>query len=153
MALKVIFASISKLKFEESHNKLLKYKKLEEVSLVSDYLGLYGDLQAYLDMLVSFANNKDYYKDNSIVDKFLNGEITEIRKRAIHSMNVLQLKIRNSKDSIEKVHAQKDLDNLKKATNEYLELIRDFVKHNKKLQTILLKRNINYIERYNLKDI
>lgn len=121
-------------------------------SYASNYETLHHNALAYLNMLEKYVVNHDYFEDRSLQDKFLNGEITAVRDLAIKSISILQSKADNSETS-EKEEIQTIINEIKASINIYLGIIRDILHHDKKLQTILLKRGINYVEKYRLEDI
>ena len=131
----------------------LKNLKEAEKMYATNYEALHQNVLAYLNMLQSYVNNHNYFEDISLQDKFLNGEITTVRTLAIKSLNVLQLKIDKSKINEEKVELQNVVDEIKTSINMYLGILRDILQHDRKLQTILLNKGINYIEKYQLEDL
>lgn len=130
-------------------------KSLKEAKKMysTNYELLHQNVLSYLNMLQDYVNNHNYFEDKSLQDKFLNGEITAVRTLATKGLNVLQLKIDKSKTNEEKTELQNVVDELKTAINMYLSILRDIVQHDKKLQTILLNKGINYIEKYQLEDL
>lgn len=134
---------------------LSELKSLKEAKKTynTNYELLHQNALSYLNMLQDYVNNHNYFEDKSLQDKFLNGEITAVRTLATKSLNVLQLKIDKSKTNEEKTELQNVVDELKTAINMYLSILRDILQHDIKLQTILLKKGINYIEKYQLEDL
>lgn len=133
--------------------KDLKDLKEAEKVYTTNYKALHQNALSYLNMLQDYADNHNYFEDKSLQDKFLNGEITTVKTLAIKSLNVLQLKINGSKINEEKIELQNAIDEIKTAVNTYLGILRDILQHDRKLQTILLRRGINYIEKYQLEDL
>lgn len=133
--------------------KELKGLKEAEKVYTTNYEALHQNVLAYLNMLQDYVNNHNYFEDKSLQDKFLNGEITAVRTLAIKSLNVLQLKIDESKIDEEKIELQNIIDEIKTSINMYLSILRDILQHDRKLQTVLLNRGINYIEKYQLEDL
>lgn len=131
----------------------LKSLKEAEKLYATNYEALYQNALSYLNMLQDYVNNRNYFEDKSLQDKFLNGEITAVRMLAIKSLNVLQLKVDKSKINEEKTELQNTIDEIKTAINMYLGILRDILQHDRKLQTILLSKGINYIEKYRLEDL
>jgi len=131
----------------------LKSLKEAEKMYITNYEALHQNGLAYLSMLQDYVDNHNYFEDKSLQDKFLNGEITAVRTLAIKSLNILQLKIDKSKINEEKIELQNVVDEIKTAINMYLGILRDILQHDRKLQTILLTKGINYIEKYQLEDL
>ena len=134
---------------------LSELKSLKEAEKVytTNYEDLHQNALSYLNMLQDYVNNHNYFEDKSLQDKFLNDEITAVRTLAIKSLNVLQVKIDKSKINEEKIELQNAVDEIKTVINMYLGILRDILQHDRKLQTILLTKGINYIEKYRLEDL
>lgn len=158
IAARSLLAGVVKLAESVSWQRFCLTKKFEYLNeaknrYATTYKNLHQNALAYLDMLEDYVENHDCFEDKSLQDKFLNGEIIAVRDLAVKSINILQSKIDNSKSDDEKTEIQTIIDEIKTDINIYLDILRDILQHDKKLQTILLKRGVNYIEKYRLEDI
>lgn len=151
IALKMLFAEVTEINSNFSSATL--HSKVITEEITSSILMLEDDIKAYRSVLRRFANNYDYLNDTSCIDKFLNGEIIEVRAKAISSLKVLGLKYKCCKTEPDKTNLGRVIIDLRNSVNEYLSIIRETLRTNRKLQTILLSRNINYVDKYNLEDI
>lgn len=157
-AARSLLAEVFKLSESISWKRFCSLRELKglteaEKSYHTNYEALHQNALSYLNMLQDYVNNHNYFEDKSLQDKFLNGEITVVRTLAIKSLNVLQLKIDNSKINEKKIELQNIVDEIKTAINMYLGILRDILQHDRKLQTILLNKGINYTEKYRLDDL
>jgi hypothetical protein len=153
VALDALFAEVSAIKSSYSWNGYAMLCGAKEEKIGTSVERLHDDILSYRQMLEAFVENAEYFQDNSCVDKFLNGEITLVKAKAQKSMNVLKAKAQNSKDLEERRLLAEAVDDMKDSVNFYLAIVRDIVRHNRKLQTYLLKRGVNYLEKYDLADI
>ena len=156
VAARILLAEVTELAESISWKRFCSLKGIEilkEANYATSYKGLHQNAVAYLDMVRSYIDNHNYYEDNSLQDRFLNGEIIAVRKLAIKALEILQAKVDSSKDDAEKIELQNTIDEIRLSINMYLSILRDILQHDVKLQTMLLRRRINYIEKYDLSDI
>lgn len=150
---KVVGLSESYLWRDFCLNKNLKSLDESKSKYATNYEVLHQNAIAYKDMLENYVDYHNYYEDKSLQDKFLNGEITEVRKLAVQSINILEAKANQTQSGDDAKDLKVLVEEIKLSLNMYLSILRDILEHDRKLQTTLLKRGVNYKEKYCLKNI
>lgn len=157
LAAKYLLSSISELSEAWSWKSFCDYKNTSLNESKTHYETTFNTLHqnalAYSNMLKNYVDNHNYYEDKSLQDKYLNGEITVVKKLAIKNLKVLENRANNSKDEIEKQRILNVTEDIKNVINDYLEILRDVLGHDRKLQTILLSKGIDYKKKYDLENL
>ena len=149
-----LLARISVIKSSYSWNKYCKiFSGATQDNIYSSLDTIHHNVLAYIYQLQQFTENPNYRLSSQDVEKFLNNEILEIRKRAIDSLAYLSMKANYTTDDVEKELLQEIVTNLRIAVNNYLAIVRDIIQHNPKMQAISRMFGYNYIEKYELNDI
>ena len=152
--LKNLLAEISVIKSSYSWNNYCEIiSGITKQNVYSELDTIHTSILAYIHQLKQFTKNPNYRNDTNCVDKFLSGEILVVRKMAINALSFLQKKADNTIDDTEKELLQEVIYSLRTATNDYLNIVREIIQNNQKLQEISLRLGIDYIQKYQLENV
>ena len=145
MAVRVLMTEILELRQSFSWLEKCKNRKWGSIrEAENSYIGNMDRYKRHVDdyriLLREYVSNHNFYEDNSLQDKFLNGEILKIRELAERGLGILN-NLKNSSRDIEiKRDIQETINNSRDVINEYFEILR-------KIQSSFL---LEKIRNYNL---